>query len=112
MNFLAPNGHAPLFEVDRKILGMKRCESFSGRMSAERGANPRKQFFDAKGLGDIIVSASVEGDDLVALRIANGEDNDRGVRGAPNFAASLDTAHAWKIDVQQNQIRLDLPHEF
>src|SRR5215468_9668352 len=100
MNFLAPNGHAPLSEVDREILGMKRCKSFSGRMSAERGANPRKQFFNAKGLGDIVVSAGVEGHDLVALRVANGEANDRGVRGAPKLATSLDTAHAWKIDVQ------------
>src|SRR3974377_2295825 len=100
MNFLAPHGYAPLFEVDRKILGMKRRERFSGRMSSERGSNPRKQFLDAKGLGDIVVSAGVEGNDLVTLRAANGEDNDRGVRGAPNFAASLDAAHAWKIDVQ------------
>ena len=112
MDFFASNGYAPLLEIDRKILGMKGRESVSGWMSTERSSDARKQLFDAKGFGDIVVSTSIEGDHLVALCTANGEDNDRSVCKAADFAASLDTAHAGEIDVQQNQIRLELADQF
>src|SRR6516225_5955790 len=88
MNFLAPNGYAPLFEIYGKILRMEGRKHFRGRMPAERGAHPSKQLLYAEGFGDVVVGSSIEGNHLVALSAADCKDNDRSVCGAPDFAAS------------------------
>src|SRR5215469_3773946 len=79
MNFLAPNGHAPLFEIYRKILRMEGRKRFRGRMPAERGAHPSEQLLYAEGFGDVVVGSGIEGNHFVALCAADCKDDDRSI---------------------------------
>src|SRR5580704_7334068 len=106
MDLFTGHGDAAPFKINGKFFGVKRSESIRGRMAAKRGANARKKFFDAEGLGDIVVGTGIESDDLVALSVANCKNDDRSVTPTANFAAGFDTADARKIDVEQNKIGL------
>jgi hypothetical protein len=75
-------------------------------MAAERGANAREKLLDAEGLGDVVVGASIEGDDFVALGTADGKHDDGSVGGAANFAARFNATDAGKVHVEQNEVGL------
>src|SRR5271167_5173327 len=112
MHFFAAHFHAAAFKIDRDIFGGEWRKRFSRGMSAQRGAHAGEEFFDAKGLYDIVVGASVEGEHFVALGVAYREHDDGSAGKAANFAAGFDAAHAGHVDVQQDQVGLGFARDF
>src|SRR5262245_17063 len=74
-------------------------------LATQLDVNTRQQFTDAERLGDVIVRADFQPDDLVNLLAARGQHNDGGVHPfAPQLAAHIQPAQAGQHDVEQNQI--------
>src|SRR5579863_706870 len=105
MHLASPNGDQASFKIDGKIFGGEGDVFSLGHAAAQGRANSGQQFLHAKRLDDIIVGASIESVNLVALGIANGEHQDRHVEGAADFPASFQAADSRHIHVEQNRVR-------
>src|ERR1700683_4430291 len=65
------------FEVNLKLVGDEWRSGFHGWGAAQRCADTRHQLIDTKRFHHIIVGASIESLDFIALGIADGEHDDR-----------------------------------
>jgi len=104
MDFGTGHGDAALFKIHGQFFGLEGRNGVGGGVPAERGANAGEEFFDAEGLGDVIIGAGVEGDDFVTFGVANGEDDDGNVAPGADFAAGFDARDAGKINVEKNEV--------
>ena len=72
--------------------------------AAKQGVNPRQQFPDAEGLGDVIIGAEVEPDHLVEFLAFGGEHQDgRGDFLRAKLLADVVAAQARQHDIQHDQ---------
>jgi hypothetical protein len=79
---------------------------------AKRAPNPRQQLALVERLHDVVVGAEKEpGDPVVRLRPVTREEDDRDVVAEPfpKLAADLVAAHFGKVDLEQDERRLNLP---
>ena len=69
-------------------------------------ANARNNFFEAEGLGDVVVAADREALDLVTHIVASGQEQNRdGDSSVAQAAGHGETVHVGKHDVQDDQVR-------
>ncbi len=104
MDVVAADGYGAGFEVDGHFLCDEWGDGVAGRVTAERGTDAREKFFDAEGLGDVVVGAGVESGDFVALGVAHGEHDDGRVGGFADFAAGFEAADARHVHVEQDEV--------
>src|SRR5712671_5797251 len=74
--------------------------------AAQYGLDASEQFADGERLGDVVVGAKLEADDLIHFLTARGEHNDR--NGRPfglELLAHIESAHARHHDVENDQVR-------
>ena len=80
---LAADGDQVAGEIDRDLAGLDRARAaLDGRgavelAAAELGADAAEQLADAERLGDVVVGADLEADDLVDLGVLRGQEDDR-----------------------------------
>ena len=70
---------------------------------AQGGADAGQEFLDGKRLGQVIISAAVQGQDLVAVLTAGTDDDNDGRRPGTYSADDLDTVNIRKTQIQQDQ---------
>ncbi|GAC1528364.1 MAG: hypothetical protein NVS3B12_00200 [Acidimicrobiales bacterium] len=73
--------------------------------SPQEGAKTGQEFFEGKGLDEIIIGAGIKTGDAVCGGVTSGEHQDRGVvPGRPQPAAHLESVDAGHADVEQDGI--------
>ena len=112
MDFLPAHSHPARFKIDGQFLGNEWRQSIRRRMAAERGPDTREKFLDSEGFSDVVIGASVEGNNFIPLGVAHREHNDRGIAGTADFPTGFDPADTGKIHVEKNQIGLELSSQF
>jgi len=90
--------------VDEEVSGLNGAGG-ALRGAAEVGADAGEEFVVAEGLGDVVVGASVEGFDLGALVVADGEYEDGGGGGGADGAADVDAGHGGHHEVGDDEVR-------
>src|SRR5581483_8567512 len=73
--------------------------------AAQGDPHARQHFFNAKGLGDVVIGPQVERFDLVAFGILHRKHDNWHVRRGSHLAAYLQAAHAWQQQVEQDKVR-------
>lgn len=63
-----------------------------------------QQFTDGEGFCDIVIRPRIERENLVLLRVSDGDRDNRSTKGQSNLAANLKSAHARHVYSQENQI--------
>src|SRR5690606_40503928 len=92
-------------EIDAEVPAGQGLVLVSGRGATEKGADPGHELARAEGLGDIIVRAELEADDLVDLAGLRGEHKNGQVHLAAQVAADLKPVHCWGHEVQVHECR-------
>ena len=85
------------------------------RRAAQHRADARDHFHHAEGLGEIVVRAGVQPDDLVVLAAAGRGENDGKLlreRGGAQLFQNFQPVLAGEHDVEQHKIRHKLTHGF
>ena len=80
------------------------ASSSAGVGSAQCGSEAGEELVHAEGFGDVVVSAGVEGGDLVSFCLADGEDDDRHGAPAAETADHFDAVDAWESEVEDDEI--------
>src|SRR5690348_3543450 len=75
------------------------------RSTAHHRVDAGQHLAHGKGLGDVVVCAELEADDLVDLRVLGGDHDDRHAARLAKGPAEVEAAHAWKHQVEQDQVR-------
>ncbi len=95
-------------------VGLDRPEIDDGRRTVDRHglvrapeerADPGGQLAQAERLGDVVVGAELEPDDLVELGILGRQHHDRHARLGPDDAADLDPGQLGEHQVEQDEVR-------
>src|SRR5688572_396821 len=105
LDLLLADLHLAAAGVDRELTVMELLLDVAatlGRSAAENTLDPRDELTRVEGLGQVVVGADLEPDDLVDVLVAGGEHQDRHVRGLAHAAADLDP-----VDVRQHQVEDD-----
>src|SRR3989449_698216 len=76
-----------------------------GRCSPKDCVDPREDLAHGEGLGDVVVGAELEADDLVHIGVFRGDHDDRYSAAPPQSAAEIEAAHARQHQVEQDQVR-------
>jgi len=63
-----------------------------------------QQFADSEGFYDIVIRPRIERENLILLRVSDGDHDNRPTERQSNFAADLESAHARHIYIQENQV--------
>ena len=92
-----------LGEVDAEVVGLDHRFS-SGGGATQRRPKPGEQLVHAERLRDVVVGAGVEGGDLVGLRIAGRQDEDRDRAPLPQPADDLDAVHPREAEVEDDDV--------
>src|SRR5258708_36643318 len=71
--------------------------------------DPRQQFVEREGLGEIVVSAAVQSVHLIRDLVAGREHNDREIVVEPQTTAHLEPIEPWHGDIQEHKVRLMCP---
>ena len=87
--------------ADQQGLGLYRLGPFP-----QCAANPGQQFFNGKGLGDIVIGAHVQTGHLVHNRVPGRQHDDRHGAFPAQTADHFHTGQLRQHDVQQHQIKL------
>ncbi len=74
------------------------------RDAAERGAEAREELAHAERLGDVVVGAGVERRDLLALRLARGEDDDGHVGPAAEAGDHVEPGDVGESEVEDDEV--------
>ena len=72
--------------------------------AAQQRVDARQKLADAKGLGEVVVAAELEADDLVELRVAGGEEEHGHVARAADAPTDLVAVDAGEHDVEDDQV--------
>ncbi len=72
--------------------------------AAQDSPQPGYQFATAEGLGDVVIGAELEPDDLVHLAVLRGEHHDRDVGAPPQLATDLESGKAGQHQVEQDDV--------
>jgi hypothetical protein len=99
----APNGSRR--DIDDQVLRHEPRARRLRRRSAQQRPNPRQELGRAEGLRQVVVGAEVQRRDLVLLRVADREDEDRYPAGAPDLPARREAVHVGEVQVQHHEIR-------
>ena len=73
--------------------------------AAEQRADPGGQLAQAERLGDVVVGAELEADDLVELGILGRQHHDRHARLGPDDPADLDPGQLGEHQVEEDEVR-------
>src|SRR5688500_7065068 len=99
---LAAHRHRAALEVDAQIA---RVDGLFGRRSgthhlgtAQRRLDAAAELAHRERLGDVVVGADLEAEDLVDLVVLGREHDDRDLAAGPQPAADLDPVELWKHD--------------
>ena len=91
--------------------GAERADDVRGRAAgrggvgaAEHGFHAADELGDAEGLGDVVVGAGLEADDLVQLGVLRGEHQDVGVAELAHPPADLDAVDVGQAEVEDDQV--------
>ena len=90
------------FDLDR--LGERRAVELA---AAQLGADAAEQLAHREGLGDVVVGADLEPDDLVDLGVLGGQDDDRHGAARAHVAADVEAARPRHHDVEDQQVEGD-----
>ena len=74
------------------------------RRAAQHGLHAADELGDAEGLGDVVVGAGLEADDLVELGVLRGEHQHVGVAELAHPAADLDAVDVGQAEVEDDQV--------
>ena len=77
------------------------CCSLRRKIGPDAGG----QLAQAERLGDVVVGAELEADDLVELRVLGGEHDDGHARLGPDDPADLDPGELGEHEVEQDEVR-------
>ena len=72
--------------------------------AAQLGADPAEQLADRERLGDVVVGADLEPDDLVDLGVLGGQQDDRHRAAGADVATDVEAAAAGHHDVEDQQV--------
>ena len=72
--------------------------------AAQLGADPAEQLADRERLGDVVVGADLEPDDLVDLLVLGGQQDDRHRAAGADVAADVEPGAARHHDVEDQQV--------
>jgi len=72
--------------------------------AAQDGPDPAAEFPDRERLGDVVVGADLEAQDLVALIVARREHDDRHLAAASQAAADLDAVDPGQHHVEDDEV--------
>jgi hypothetical protein len=109
---LAPvegGAHAPGLEGQRPDADHLLPRAGLAAVAAHDRADARDQLDRREGLGDVVVGARLEAEDLVGLLPARGDHDDRHVLALAEGAADLDAVEAGQVEIEQHQVVLPLP---
>ena len=93
---------------------LDRAEVDDGRRAVDRdcllgapelGPDAGGQLAQAERLGDVVVGAELEADDLVELRVLGRQHQDRHARFGPDDPADLDPGQLGQHQVEQDEVR-------
>jgi hypothetical protein len=87
------------FDLDR--LGQRRAVELA---AAQLGAHAAEQLAHREGLGDVVVGADLEPDDLVDLGVLGGQEDDRHGAARAHVAADVEPARPRHHDVEDEQV--------
>ena len=74
--------------------------------AAQQRLDPAHQLAQAERLGQVVVGAELEADDLVDLVVAGGQDEDRHLgAGRPQAAQDLEAVHPGQAHVEDDEVR-------
>ncbi len=76
--------------------------------AAELGAHAADQLADRERLGDVVVGADLEADDLVHLGVLGGQEDDRNRAAGAHVAADVEAGLAGHHDVEDQEVEVDL----
>ena len=91
-------------EVQHEITHGELVEMVVAGAAAER-ADPRQELFERKGLGEIVVGASIQAADTVGHRVARREHQDWRFEALPTqLAGDLETVHFGEHHIQHHKV--------
>jgi hypothetical protein len=100
----------------REVASISRSPIRSGALglqsrAAQVGLDARHQLARRERLGDVVVGAELQAEDLVELLPAGGQHDDRDVALGPDALAHLQAVHARQHDVEHDEVhRLAVDH--
>ena len=101
-----PALHRPGGDIHHQILIDEHRAGGLGRRSTQERANPRQQLRRAERLRQVVVGAEVERRDLVLLRIADRQDQDRDPARPPDLATRREPVDVGEVQVQHDEVGL------
>jgi len=99
----AQDGDRVCLGIYQEVAGLQ-SSGGAFRGAAQMGANASQQLLNIERFGHIVVGPCVQGLDLGALVISDGQHNDRNCRLSTDGAADLDTAQAGHHQVGYHQV--------
>lgn len=86
------------------VMGIARAGELAALAAAQKRADAGDQLAHAEGLGEVVVAADFQADDLVQLGVAGGKEQHGGRGLRAQAAAQLVAVHARQHDIQDKQI--------
>ncbi len=96
--------------ADDDVSGAVRRVAAQACVPAQHGPDPGQNLHGDEGLGDVVVGAHVQAQDLVLSLGLGGEQDDGGVGKLPDFGGGGEAVHDGHHDVQQNQVDVVFLH--
>ena len=103
MGALATHVDYPSLKIDTQLPAFELRKRLFRTGPSQGRSDACQEFAHCEGFYDVIVGPGIEGENLVLLRISDGDHDDRTSEGQSNLAACLQPAHAGHVHIQQNQ---------
>jgi len=119
LHHLAPDGHRAPGQVDSQLAPLENLFALTGevrrRRATQQRADTAPELADREGLGDVVVGAELEPEDLVELLAASSEHDDRDVALRAYALADLEAVESREHDVEHDEVErvpAELPKRF
>ena len=102
---VAVPGHPHPRNIEHEVARTKRFEIARGRMAAQHGADARHQLARAERLGDVVIGAQLEADELVGFVVARGEHDDREVTRSADGPRDVEPVEPGQSKIEDDEVR-------
>lgn len=104
INTLPPQLHPSALEIYGHVWQFDPRGAFVRLKPSAGSADASKELSDRKRFDDVIIGSGVEGGNLVAFGISDGEHDDGSGKQSAHPATNFDSVHVRKIHVEQHDV--------